>query len=136
MHFKIDFLDHVAIRVRDMEVSAAWYEKVLGLTRYQKEEWGPFPIFMLSGKSGIALFPAQEGEAGVDPEARGVKIDHFAFQVSRESFAAARAHYVRLGLDFEVQDHHFFHSMYTRDPDGHTVELTALVVSPGEFYGP
>ncbi|MEZ4794777.1 MAG: VOC family protein [Flavobacteriaceae bacterium] len=50
--FHIDFLDHVALRVRDLEVSVAWYEKVLGLKKYQLPEWGPFPIFMLSGKSG------------------------------------------------------------------------------------
>ena len=48
--FEIAFLDHVAIRVKDMEVSAGWYESVLGLNRYQLPEWGAFPIFLLSGK--------------------------------------------------------------------------------------
>jgi catechol 2,3-dioxygenase-like lactoylglutathione lyase family enzyme len=45
---KIEFLDHVAIRVADIEASAKWYEKVLGLKRYQLPEWGDFPIFLLS----------------------------------------------------------------------------------------
>ena len=27
----IDFLDHVAIRVKDLKVSAEWYQNVLGL---------------------------------------------------------------------------------------------------------
>ena len=48
----IEFLDHVAIRVKDLNVSAEWYQKVLGLKRYQPPEWGEFPIFMLSGTSG------------------------------------------------------------------------------------
>lgn len=34
-NFKIEQLDHVAIRVADMEISAQWYEKVPGLKRYQ-----------------------------------------------------------------------------------------------------
>lgn len=28
---KLDFLDHIAIRVKDMQISAEWYQKVLGL---------------------------------------------------------------------------------------------------------
>ena len=54
---EIEFLDHVAIRVAGMQASARWYKKVLGLKRYQLPEWGDFPILLLSGKSGIALFP-------------------------------------------------------------------------------
>jgi len=38
-------------------------------------------------------------------------------------------------LDFTVQDHHYFHSIYTRDPDGHVVELTTIVVEEDSFYG-
>ncbi len=134
MGFKIDFLDHVAIRVRDMEVSAAWYEKVLGLKRYQLPQWGDYPIFMLAGTSGIALFPANPQDPEVDPTSRNVKIDHFAFNVGREAFELAQRHYESLGQEFEFQDHHYFHSIYTKDPDGHTVELTTLLVDSEKFY--
>ena len=34
----INFLDHVAIRVADLEVSAVWYEKVLGMKRRKLHE--------------------------------------------------------------------------------------------------
>ena len=132
--FKIDFLDHVAIRVRDMEVSATWYEKVLGLKRYQLPAWGDYPIFMLAGTSGIALFPANKEDPEVDLTSRNVKIDHFAFNVGREAFELAQCHYKSLGLEFQFQDHHYFHSIYTKDPDGHTVELTTLLMDSEEFY--
>jgi len=131
---EIDFLDHVAIRVADMEASAAWYEKVLGLKRYKKPEWGDFPIFLLSGKSGIALFPANTTDPKLEPTSKNVKIDHFAFNVTRENFEKAKKKYVELNLEFDIQDHYYFDSIYTQDPDGHTVELTTIKVNERDFY--
>ncbi|WP_298426574.1 VOC family protein [uncultured Kordia sp.] len=134
VNFKLDFLDHVAIRVEDMDASVAWYKKVLGLKRYRLPKWGDFPIFMLSGKTGIALFPANTNDPRFDKISKNVKIDHFAFQVSQEAFAKAQKHYQDLGLTYSFQDHHYFHSIYTKDLDEHVVELTTLVVNEKEFY--
>jgi catechol 2,3-dioxygenase-like lactoylglutathione lyase family enzyme len=134
VNFKLDFLDHVAINVKDLDASVAWYERVLGLKRYQLEKWGEFPIFMLSGKTGIALFPANTDDPKLEPTSKNVKIDHFAFQVSQDAFAKAKQHYQDLGLEFTVKDHYYFHSIYTKDLDGHAVELTTLVVDEGGFY--
>jgi catechol 2,3-dioxygenase-like lactoylglutathione lyase family enzyme len=133
--FDINGLDHVAIRVKDLEASARWYEQILGLKEYKVPEWGSFPIFMLSGKSGAALFPANTTNAELDPKSKNVKIDHFAFNVSKENFDKARKHYEAINVQYTFQDHTYFHSIYTRDPDGHIVELTTLVVEEGEFYG-
>ena len=131
---KIEFLDHVAIRVADIEASAKWYEKVLGLKRYQLPEWGDFPIFLLSGKSGIALFPANTTDTKLEPTSKNVKIDHFAFNVTNENFEKAKKRYIELNLEFNIQDHHYFDSIYTNDIDGHTVELTTIKVNEQEFY--
>ena len=89
---------------------------------------------MLAGKSGIALFPANPDHPKLDQNSRNIKIDHFAFNVSNEDFERARRHYEALELDFNVQDHTYFHSIYTRDPDGHVVELTTIVVAEDSFY--
>ncbi|MGB5319278.1 VOC family protein [Eudoraea sp.] len=132
--FEIDFLDHVAIRVKDLKVSEAWYEKVLGLKKYQLDEWGPFPVFMLAKKSGVALFPAVVSDEELNLKSKNIKIDHFAFNVSKENFEKAHKRYLELELDFNIQDHHYFHSIYTKDPDGHTVELTTLVGDKKQFY--
>jgi len=40
--FEIKFLDHVAIRVKDLELSVQWYEKVFALKQSRKPEWGDF----------------------------------------------------------------------------------------------
>jgi len=131
---EIEFLDHVAIRVADMEASAIWYEKVLGLKRYKLREWGDFPIFLLSGKSGIALFPADTTDTKLEPTSKNIKIDHFAFNVTNENFEKAKKRYNELNLEFNIQDHHYFDSIYTKDLDGHTVELTTIKVNEREFY--
>lgn len=132
--FEIECLDHVAIRVRDMDKSKQWYEDVLGLTSYQKEEWGAIPIFILAGTTGIALFPADKNKEVQDSDSKHVKIDHFAFRISNRDFEKAKEHYEALNVKYHFQDHIYFHSIYTSDPDGHTVELTTLVVEEDSFY--
>lgn len=130
----LEFLDHVAIRVHDLNKSAEWYQNVLGLKKYQLPEWGEFPIFLLSGKSGIALFPANLKDKQLELNSKNVKIDHFAFNVTNENFEKAKKKYTDLNLEFNIQDHYYFHSIYTKDPDGHTVELTTMVVDENKFY--
>jgi catechol-2,3-dioxygenase len=132
--FEIRFLDHVAIRVKDLKVSSEWYQNVLGLKKYQLPEWGDFPIFMLAKKSGIALFPANTSDTEMDAKSKNVKIDHFAFNVTQENFERAIKRYTELNLEFGISDHHYFKSIYTKDPDGHTVELTTIQVNERDFY--
>jgi len=132
--FSINFLDHVAIRVKDMNASIDWYSHVLGLKKYQLEAWGEFPVFMLSGTSGLAIFPANLEHDELNLESRHVKIDHFAFNVSNEDFIKAQEHFKALGEEYDFQDHIYFHSIYLKDPDNHTVELTTLVVDEKDFY--
>lgn len=130
----IEFLDHVAIRVTDMEASAAWYERVLDFTVYKLPEWGDFPIMLFSGKFGIALFPANISDPTLDQTSRNVKIDHFAFNVTRKNFNKAKQRYEELNIEYDIQDHHFFDSIYVKDLDGHKVELTTIKVDPKKFY--
>lgn len=125
---QLEYLDHVAIRVKDLEVSASWYKRVLGLKRYQFERWGDYPIFLLSGKAGVALFPMLEEEIKSS-------IDHFAFNVTRANYELAKERYANLRLEYIEKDHYYFHSIYTNDPDGHVVELTTLMVPEEEVYG-
>ncbi|MFT6338611.1 MAG: catechol 2,3-dioxygenase-like lactoylglutathione lyase family enzyme [Saprospiraceae bacterium] len=131
---EINFIDHVAIRVKDFERSIEWYKKVLGLKKHQLPKWNPYPIFLLAGKCGVALFPADINSPNANNDSSLVKIDHFAFNVSNDSFHKAKNKYKDLGLEFTVKDHHYFHSIYTKDPDGHIVELITIMVDEDSFY--
>jgi catechol-2,3-dioxygenase len=126
-NFKIEHLDHVAIRVRDIELSAKWYEKVLGLMPFHDAEWGPWPVLMLAGSTGIALFPSKKRTDVSSGENTSVFIDHFAFKLSQSAFEKARQHLISLNIQFDWQDHLHFHSLHFLDPDGHKLELTCLV---------
>ena len=133
MKFKINYLDHVALYSADVQSSIKWYKEVLGLKLYDKEVWNGIPVFMLAGKTGLAIFPAKS-EAGTVDARNSIAIEHFAFNVSRDDLDRAMTHYKELGIEFDFQDHHYFHSIYTRDPDGHKVELTAIVVPEETFF--
>ncbi len=126
--FNLQHLDHVAIRVNDLATSIRWYTEVLGLEAWQPEEWKPFPVFMIKGDFGLALFPVQAPATPLSPHTRHfLTIDHFAFRVSQEDFIAAQTHFDQMNISFQFQDHTYFHSIYLKDPDGHTVELTTPV---------
>jgi len=130
----IEFLDHVAIRVTDMKASVKWYEEVLGLKKQQLPEWGDSPIFMLANKSGIALFPANFNSEVTDTPMSNTRIDHFAFNVNKKNFEKAKKRFTAISLDFNIKNHHYFHSIYIKDPDNYTVELTTIVVNEKKFY--
>ncbi len=128
--FKIEFLDHVAIRVKDIEASVLWYKKVLGLNAVQKDEWGPFPVFLLAGKSGIALFPLKSDSDSVLRRCT----DHIAFNVTKDAYDKAKVYLTNIEIPFVEQDHIFFISIYFEDPDGHKLELTTITCEESDFY--
>lgn len=129
-NFKINHLDHVAIRVADLDRSANWYQETLGLKKYRLKKWGDFPIFLLAGQSGIALFPEKENDADLQKS----DIDHFAFNVTKENFQKAKTEFDQKGIKYIFKNHFYFHSLYLQDPDNHTVELTTIMVDEKEFY--
>lgn len=133
-HIEIEFLDHVAIRVSNIEVATNWYKNVLGLKKYQLPEWGDYPVFMLANKSGVAIFPANINDEENDMNSKNVKIDHFAFNVTKENFEKAEKRYKKLKLNYTIENHYYFKSIYTKDPDNHTVELTTILVDENKFY--
>lgn len=132
--FEIGDLDHIAIKVKDLKASAEWYASVLGLKPLQFPEWGEYPIFMLANTSGVALFPENLSDSELEKAPRNLKIDHFAFNVTGDNFEKAKAKFEAIRLDYTIENHHYFKSLYITDLDGHTVELTTLIVDKNLFY--
>lgn len=123
--FDITYLDHVAIEVADLDTSAKWYEKWLGLTHHKVAKWGDYPRFLLAGDTGLALFP--KNTAGHKARHGMRTVDHIAFRVPYSALHEAKAYLESGGMQVAFSDHHYFHSIYFTDPDGHRLELTAAV---------
>ena len=122
--FRIDGLDHVAINVRDVARSVAWYRDVLGLERQYQDVWGDSPAVMTAGGSGLALFPVQGDSPKPRPGRDVLTMRHVAFRVSGADFSAAQRELTARGVAFDFQDHQVSQSIYLHDPDGHEIELT------------
>ena len=128
--FRLLAIDHVVLRVRDLEKSLVFYREVLGCTVDKVQETiGLWQV--RAGASLIDLVPldgplGRTGGAG--PGQEGRNLDHFAIQISPFDEAAIRAHLaahdvavVEAGRRYGAQGDG--PSIYIRDPDGNTVEL-------------
>ncbi len=129
---KLDGIDHVALTVRDIEDSVAWYQRVLGLERIHKEVWGDFPAVVGIGSTALALFPVPSEEVDVRPHKRSLAIRHIAFRAGAQAFLDAQRYLNDLGIEFHHQDHQIAHSIYLHDPNGHEIEITTYEVAPRE----
>jgi catechol 2,3-dioxygenase-like lactoylglutathione lyase family enzyme len=122
--FAVKRIDHVALTVRDVQKSIAWYRDVFGLERRHEAAWGDYPVMMFAGDTALALFEAK-GAVSDAPDSRSAAImRHLAFHVDRVNFVNAQEALRARGIEFVFQDHSISQSIYLRDPDGYELELT------------
>ncbi len=123
-------LDHLVLRVSDVDRSIAFYAEVLGCPVERRiDELGL--VQLRAGDSLIDLVDVasplgKSGGGAADPHARNV--DHFALRLARFDESAIREHLARLGVEAgdtatRYGADGFGPSIYIRDPDGNTVEL-------------
>ena len=114
-------LDHVVLRVADIDRSIAFYEAVLGL--HVERRLAEIGLVQLrAGTSMIDLVPRTEDEDD------GRNMDHYAIRIAEMDVPALTAHLKQHGIDAgEVRRRYgaegYGSSIYITDPDGNTVEL-------------
>ena len=118
---RVKGLDHVVLRVADMDRAIAFYEQVLGLHVERRLESIGL-VQLRAGSAMIDLVPQKEGEED------GRNMDHYAVQIEHLDVEALSAHLRRHGVDpGEVRRRYGAEgggsSIYITDPDGNTVEL-------------
>jgi glyoxylase I family protein len=118
---RVKGLDHVVLRVADMDRAIAFYEQVLGLHVERRLEAIGL-VQLRAGAAMIDLVPRTEDEDD------GRNMDHFAVRIEEMDVAAITAHLKKHGIDAgEVRRRYgaegYGSSIYITDPDGNTVEL-------------
>jgi catechol 2,3-dioxygenase-like lactoylglutathione lyase family enzyme len=116
-------LDHLVLRVADLDRAIKFYGEVLGCHVERRLE-EPKLVQLRAGASMIDLVPA--GSAPQTAEARN--LDHFAVRISNFDFPALAAHLQRHGIAAGVVRRRYGaegygSSLYINDPDGNVVEL-------------
>lgn len=120
---------HVELSVRDLDTSAAWYNKVLGLRRVWEghdDTYGIDAYALLDPTSGIVFALTQHRAGSGDTfDAARPGLDHVSFAVAdRNELRAWERRLAELGVDytpFEEWSHGA--AVTVRDPDGIALEL-------------
>jgi len=137
--FALKKIDHVVLRIRDLDRSLAFYCDAIGCTIEKRQEAIGL-IQVRAGASLIDLVPIDRplGKMGGAPPAEeGRNVDHFALQVAPFDETAIRAHLAQHGVEVVEAGMRYGAegtgpSVYVKDPDGNTVELKGPAVSPPE----
>lgn len=125
---KISGVDHVALTVRDLAVSVAFYESVLGAGPEGTMTDGAFTrcVLALPGATHLGL-TQHESSSGHDFDPTTPGLDHLAFGCdSRDDLVSWAEHLDGLGVAHSgVQDATYGSALSFRDPDDIAVELFA-----------
>ncbi len=114
-------LDHIVLKVADVERSLAWYTSELGLEGERVEEWrrgeAPFPSARVDATTVIDL---------VNADRTGENVDHLCLVVDptdSDALAGSGRFDVLEGPVPRWGAQGWATSVYVRDPDGNLVEL-------------
>jgi glyoxylase I family protein len=123
-------IDHIVLRVRNLEAMTSFYCDVLGCNIERRQD--AIGLLQLrAGASLVDLVPVdgQLGRmGGAAPGAEGRNLDHVCFRVEPFDEAAIRAHLAAAGVASEPAASRYGAegegpSIYLTDPEGNTVEL-------------
>ena len=127
---RIREIDHVVLRVVELDRALAFYRDVLGCAIERREDDIGL-VQLRAGRSLIDLVPVdgvlgRAGGAAAGPQGRNV--DHFCLRVEPFDEPAIRAHLRAHDIDAGAVAQRYGAegegpSLYIRDPDGNVVEL-------------
>ena len=127
---KITELDHIVLRVQDVERSLRFYTDVLGLQPERVAQWQAgevrFPSVRLNADTIIDLFAGDQEPLGREAPRN---LDHFCMVIEPTDMEALKAGFQEIGVDIQAGpgkrwgSHGDGISLYIYDPDNNVVEL-------------
>jgi catechol 2,3-dioxygenase-like lactoylglutathione lyase family enzyme len=131
MRFTIDRIDHVVLNVKDVEISAAWYQRVLGMER---EDFGADHRTALKfGGQKLNLRPSDADKnswiAAADTSPGTADLCFITATVAGDVIAHLHDHGVAIELGPVPRTGALgpIRSVYCRDPDGNLVEIASYL---------
>ena len=111
-------LSHAAIRVRDMEVTRAFYEDILGLPLVYARVGQSLHTFFEMGSGYVAFLEFPEDRPWTFKQPGDDLETHFAMQVDRlEDVKEFERRLKEAGWPCFTRDHSWCFSLYFNDPD-------------------
>lgn len=127
---RIREIDHLVLRVKDLDAMIGFYTRVLGCHVEKRQE--KFGLVQLRAGACLLDLVTVDGPAGrrggAAPGREGRNLDHFCFRVEPWDEAAMRAHLSVHGVEIGETGSRYGAegegpSIYVADPEGNTVEL-------------
>ncbi len=128
--FEIATLDHLVLRVRDLDAMVAFYRDVLGCTLERTLE--DFGLHQLRAGRALIDLVTLDGpigrSGGAGPGAEGRNVDHFCLRIDPFDAGAIAAWLDAAGVAHEPPARRYGAdgygpSIYLRDPEDNVVEL-------------
>ena len=129
--FDVQRLDHVVLRVRDLDIAEAFYREVLGCDVLRRRD--DLGLRHLRAGASMIDLVAVDGKLGLRggsaAGSEGRNVDHLCLRIEPFDESALVAHLAGVGIvpdgpagmNFGAEGDGL--SLYFRDPDGNTIEL-------------
>ncbi|MCZ7533789.1 MAG: VOC family protein [Acidimicrobiia bacterium] len=120
-------IGHLDLSVSDVDASAGWYERVLGLRRLRRVEFSNRTMIVLLDERSRLIIGLNQHEEIPDGrfDERRVGLDHVGFSVNeREDLDVWETHLKALGVEHSpVTDTEGGSALVFRDPDNIQLEM-------------
>jgi catechol 2,3-dioxygenase-like lactoylglutathione lyase family enzyme len=130
MDFRVLRLDHIVLRVRDLETMLRFYRDALGCTLERiQEDLGLYQLRAGASIIDLITLDGKLGRAGgAGPDVQGRNLDHFCVRIDPFELDALRRHFAALGVTVGEAGLRYGAegegpSLYLTDPEGNVVEL-------------
>ena len=134
--FGLKGLDHIVLRVSDIDRMRAFYHEVVGCS--DEREQAEIGLFQLRAGQSLIDLVTIDGKLGSTSGAaagiEGRNVDHFALTITPFDEAAIRAHLANHDVAIEQAGTRYGAegegpSVYFRDPEGNLIELKGPATS-------
>lgn len=136
--FKIKHIDHIVLRVADVDAMIEFYEAVLGCTLEKVQE--PLGLYQLRAGDALIDLVSVDGAlgraGGAAPGREGRNLDHFCLRIEPFDGKALISHLEARGIDAgQIESRYGAEgqgpSLYIKDPEGNVIELKGPPESGG-----